>query len=73
MTDRYEVGQGELTDLDMLYDYKKDSAYAATCYTTMATEVHHDFVRDLFVKLASSSLMTQEKAADLVAQLGGVA
>jgi hypothetical protein len=72
MTDRYEVGQGELTDLDMLYDYKKDSAYAATCYTTMATEVHHDFIRDLFIKLAASSLASEEKAADLVAQMGGV-
>ncbi len=71
MTDRYEVGQGEFTDLDMLYDYKKDSAYAATCYTTIGMEVHHDFIRDLFMRLAASSLMSEEKAADLVAQLGG--
>ncbi|MBU7005862.1 spore coat protein [Phosphitispora fastidiosa] len=72
MTDRYEVGQGELTDLDMLYDYKKDSAYAAACYTTMAMEVHHDFVRDLFIKMATFSLASEEKVADLVAQMGGV-
>ncbi len=65
-------GENRMTDLDMLHDYKKDSTYAAMCYTTMATDAHHDFLRDQFLTVAASAVMSQEKAADLIAQLGGV-
>ncbi len=63
----------QMSDLDLLYDYKKDLTYAAMCYTTMATDAHHDFLRDQFLIIAASSVTSQEKAADLIAQLGGIA
>ncbi len=64
--------QTKLSDLDMLYDYKKDAAVAATGYLAMATESHHDKIRDRFLALSAASVMTQEKASDLIAQLGGI-
>ena len=61
------------TDLDMLYDYEKDVASAATGYMTLATRAHHVSLRDRFLKLANEATDAHSKVSKLISKAGGIA
>lgn len=61
------------TDLDMLYDYEKDVATAATGYMTLATRAHHDDLRDRYLRLANEATNAHSKVSKLITKAGGIA
>jgi spore coat protein CotF len=60
-------------DLDMLYDYEKDAAAAATGYMTLATRAHHADLRDMYLRLANEATNAHSKVSKLINQSGGIA
>jgi len=63
----------QFSDLDMLYDYEKDSAAAATGYMTLATRAHHANLRDIYLRLANEATNAHSKVSKLITQSGGIA
>lgn len=63
----------QFTDLDMLYDYEKDAAAAATGYMTLATRAHHADLRDIYLRLANEATNAHSKVSKLITQSGGIA
>lgn len=61
------------TDLDMLYDYEKDVAAAATGYMTLATRAHHNELRDRYLRLANEATDAHGKVSNLIHKMGGIA
>lgn len=61
------------TDLDMLYDYEKDVASAATGYMTLATRAHHNELRDYYIRLANEATNAHSKVSKLITKTGGIA
>lgn len=61
------------TDLDMLYDYEKDVATAATGYIALATRAHHDDLRDRYIRLANEATNAHSKVSKLITKAGGIA
>lgn len=60
------------TDLDMLYDYEKDVASAASGYITLATRVTDESLRDRYFKLASEAGKVHGKVSHLIEKSGGI-
>ncbi|MCB8816382.1 spore coat protein [Desulfosporosinus shakirovi] len=63
----------QFSDLDMLYDYEKDAAAAATGYMTFATRAHHANLRDIYLRLANEATNAHSKVSKLITQSGGIA
>jgi len=61
------------TDLDMLYDYEKDAASAATGFMMLATRAHHTNLRDRYLRLANEAKEAHSKVSKLISRSGGVA
>lgn len=61
------------TDLDMLYDYEKDCASAATGYMTLATRAHHFELRERYLRLANEATDAHSKVSKLISKSGGIA
>ncbi|KLU58898.1 hypothetical protein CEB3_c49160 [Peptococcaceae bacterium CEB3] len=60
-------------DLDMLYDYEKDVASAATGFMTFATRAHHKELRERFVRMANEATDAHAKVSELITKAGGIA
>jgi hypothetical protein len=63
----------QFTDLDMLYDYEKDSTAAAMGYMTLATRAHHGDLRNIYLRLANEATNAHTKVSKLISQSGGIA
>lgn len=63
----------QFMDLDMLYDYEKDSSSAAMGYMTLATRAHHAGLRDVYLRLANEATNAHSKVSKLITQSGGIA
>lgn len=61
------------TDLDMLYDYEKDVASAATGYMTFATRAHHNELRKGYLRLANEATDAHAKVSEMITKAGGIA
>jgi hypothetical protein len=60
------------SDLDMLYDYEKDVAAAASGYITLATRVADENLRDRYYKLANEAGKVHSKVSHLIEKVGGI-
>ncbi|ADY56100.1 hypothetical protein Sgly_1803 [Syntrophobotulus glycolicus DSM 8271] len=60
------------TDVDMLYDYEKDVAAAASGYITLATRVADEHLRDKYFKLANEAGKVHSKVSRLIEKRGGI-
>ena len=63
----------QFTDLNMLYDYEKDVAIAATGYMILATRAHHGDLRNIYLRLANEASNSHSKVSRLISQSGGIA
>ena len=63
----------QFTDLDMLYDYEKDSSSAAMGYMTLATRAHDGDLRAIYLRLANEATNAHTKVSKLINQNGGIA
>lgn len=61
------------TDLDMLYDYEKDAAAAATGYMMLATKASNEDLRTRYMQLATEAGKVNEKICSLIEKQGGIA
>ena len=61
------------TDLDMLYDYEKDSVAAASGYMMLTTKAANDDLRVRYMQLATEAGKVHEKISSLIEKQGGIA
>ena len=61
------------TDLDMLYDYEKDTCAAAAGYMTFATKAADSDLRVRYMQLANEAGKVHEKVSTLIEKTGGIA
>lgn len=63
----------QFTDLDMLYDYEKDTVTAAAGYITLATRAHHSQLKDRFLRMSTEANNAHDKVNKLILKSGGIA
>ncbi len=61
------------SDLDMLYDYEKDTIAAAAGYMTIASRVSSKELITRYLHLANEAGKVCEKARSLIEKSGGIA
>lgn len=60
------------SDLDMLYDYDKDIATAATGYMTFATKASNPTLCHRYLQLAGEAGKVSEEVRKLIEKAGGI-
>lgn len=63
---------GGFSDLDMLYDYDKDSSTAAVGYITFATKTSDQTLGSKFFQLAQEAEKVNQQARSLIEKNGGI-
>jgi hypothetical protein len=61
------------SDLDMLYDYEKDAAAAATGYMTFSTKCSDAELISKYMQLAHEAGKVSAQARKLIEKSGGIA